>query len=101
MNPLKKGKLVAKNFFRWFWIKFWNVVKKDVPDVRVDLKQKEIKRTGLTISCNVLQKVPSKLEVQCKTGVGAVLARNDPFLVKKITQNKLRFITHSNRILIK
>ena len=79
-ESVKKGRLVAKKFFRWFWIKFWNVVKKDIPDVRVNLKQQEIKRTGLTISCNVLYKVPSKLEIQCKT---AVLAGNEPFLVKK------------------
>ena len=37
-------------------MEFWNVVKKDIPDVRVDVKQ-EIERT-LAISCNVLYEVP-------------------------------------------
>ena len=49
-------------------MEFWNVVKKDIPDVRVDVKQQEVKRT-LAISCNVLYEIPSKLEIQCKTGV--------------------------------
>ena len=82
-ESVKKGRLVAKKFFRWFWIKFWNVVKKDIPDVRVDLKQQEIKRTGLTISCNVLYKVPSKLEIQCKTGVDSCFNWKWTFFGKK------------------
>ena len=42
--------------------------KRQSTDLKADVKQQEIKEL-VAVSCNFLQEVPSKLDIQCKTGM--------------------------------